>query len=115
MATKDPSSISLTDIAIIGMSGRFPGASTLEQFWRNLCDGVESISTFTQDSAGPNQVVTGGRLEGKDLFDASFFGFNPREAEITDPQHRLMLECAWASLESAGYDPDRYDSSVGVF
>jgi len=115
MATKDPNSVSFTDIAIIGMSGRFPGASTLEQFWRNLCNGVESISTFTQDSAAPNLAVTGGRLEGADLFDASFFGFNPREAEITDPQHRLMLECAWAALESAGYDPDRYTGSIGVF
>ena len=93
------------DIAIIGMAGRFPGAANVDEFWRNLKSGVESISFFSDEellAAGvdpavfnaPNYVKAGGALEGIDLFDASFFGFTPREAEIMDPQQRLFLECA---------------------
>src|SRR5580765_712170 len=112
MSTSESNSV-FTDVAIIGMNGRFPGATTLEEFWQNLCNGVESVCTFSNpDSARP---ITGGRMKGTDLFDAGFFGFNPREAEVTDPQHRLMLECAWASLEAAGYDPYSYTGSIGVF
>ncbi len=114
------------DIAIIGMAGRFPGAANLDQFWRNLKAGVESISFFSDEellAAGvdpailnaPNYVKAGGMLEGIDLFDASFFGFTPREAEIMDPQQRLFLECAWESLESAGYDAEQYPGSIGVY
>lgn len=115
MATTDLNSVSFTDIAIIGMSGRFPGAWTLEQFWHNLCSGIESISTFTAKPGDSSRPVAGGRLEGADLFDASFFGFNPREAEVTDPQHRIMLECAWAALEAAGYNAESYPDPIGVF
>jgi non-ribosomal peptide synthase protein (TIGR01720 family) len=117
---------SLDGIAIIGMTGRFPGARNIDQFWHNLRDGVESISVFTEaelaeagiESAllnAPNYVKAGAVLEDVDLFDASFFGFNPREAALTDPQHRLFLECAWEALESAGYDSDRYDGAIGVY
>ena len=113
-------------IAIIGMSGRFPGASDIHQFWRNLCDGAESISTFTDDqllSTGENPalinssgyVKAGALLQGIDLFDAEFFGFTPREAEATDPQHRIFLECAWEAMENAGYNPDQYRGRIGVF
>lgn len=113
-------------IAIIGMSGRFPGAFTIDRLWQNLCNGVESITTFTDDqllSAGedpvllsePAYVKASAVLEGVDLFDADFFGFTPREAETTDPQHRLFLECAWEALENAAYDPDQYAGKIGVF
>src|ERR1700759_845557 len=88
-------------IAIIGMACRFPGADSCEQFWRNLRDGVESISFFSdQDlrSAGvsdkslgnPDYVKARGVLRNVDLFDAPFFDFSPREAEILDPQHRIF-------------------------
>ncbi|HYV13041.1 MAG TPA: SDR family NAD(P)-dependent oxidoreductase, partial [Pyrinomonadaceae bacterium] len=115
-----------SSIAIIGMAGRFPGAVNLARFWENLRDGVESISFFTDeemDDAGtPRENYTheafvgaGGVLDGVDLFDASFFNYSPREAEVIDPQHRLFLECAWEALESAGYDSENYRGSLGVF
>ncbi len=117
---------SMDGIAIIGMTGRFPGAMNIDQFWRNLSAGVESISFFTEaelEKAGvesallsaPNYVKAGAVLEDIDLFDASFFGFNPREAALTDPQHRIFLECAWEVLESAGYDSERFDGAIGVY
>src|SRR6201996_7015013 len=112
-------------IAIVGMSGRFPGARNVDQFWRNLKAGVESVSRFTdgelEDSFGddvrnaPNFVKARPILEDVDLFDADFFGMYAREAELTDPQHRVFLECAWEALESAGYDPRTYSGSIGVF
>ncbi|MEH2082703.1 MAG: beta-ketoacyl synthase N-terminal-like domain-containing protein [Nostoc sp.] len=114
------------DVAVIGISGRFPKAENLEQFWQNLRDGVESISFFSAqelESAGidsttlsdPNYVKAAVPLEHIDLFDASFFGYNPRDAEIMDPQHRIFLECAYGALENAGYDPQRYSGSIGVY
>ncbi len=120
------SSESMEGIAIIGMAGRFPGAKNIEAFWQNLRDGLESISVFTDEdlsAAGidpkvlkeSNYVKTGAVLDDIDLFDAAFFGFNPREAETTDPQHRLFLECAWEALENAGYDSQRCESRIGVY
>jgi acyl transferase domain-containing protein/acyl carrier protein len=117
---------SLEGIAIIGMSGRFPGAKNIEEFWQNLRDGVESISVFTNEEltdAGiapglldnPNHVKAGAVLEDVEYFDASFFGFNPKEAEMTDPQHRIFLECAWEALENAGYDTQRGESRIGIY
>lgn len=113
-------------IAVIGLAGRFPDADTIERFWQNLCDGRESVRRFTDeqlDRAGversllrdPAYVKAGVVLEGVELFDAAFFGFTPREAELTDPQHRIFLECAWEALEDAGYDPERDGRRVGVF
>jgi acyl transferase domain-containing protein/acyl carrier protein len=114
------------EIAIIGMAGRFPGANDIGQFWRNLRDGVEAITFFTDEelvAAGveanvlndPSYVKARGVLEGAELFDASFFGYSPREAEIMDPQQRLFLECAWQALEAAGYDSAAYRKPVGVY
>ena len=114
------------DIGIIGLSGRFPKAENIEQFWQNLRDGVESISFFSAqelesmgiDSAmlsDPNYVKAAVPLEHIDLFDASFFGYNPRDAEIMDPQHRIFLECACVALENAGYDPQTFSGSIGVY
>lgn len=113
-------------IAIIGMSGRFPGASSVEQLWQNICNGVETTTFFSDEellAAGvdpnlvhnPDYVKARPHLKDIDLFDASFFGYSPREAELTDPQHRLFLECAWEALELAGYDPYRYQGLIGVF
>src|SRR5437660_2240229 len=115
-----------TALAIVGMSGRFPGASDVQSFWRNLVDGMISIQTFSEQQlleAGlspelirhPQYVRAGTVLEGIKDFDASFFGFTPREAQCLDPQHRLFLECTWEALEQAGYPPDSYSGLIGVF
>ncbi|HEX6291106.1 MAG TPA: amino acid adenylation domain-containing protein [Herpetosiphonaceae bacterium] len=115
-----------TAIAIVGMSGRFPGARDVERFWQNLCAGSESITFFTDDellAAGidpallshPDYVKAGAILDDIELFDAGFFGYSPREAAIMDPQHRVFLECAWEALERAGYNPDAYEGGIGVF
>jgi acyl transferase domain-containing protein len=110
-------------IAVIGMAGKFPGAPNLDVFWQNLKNGVESITHFSPEelevpasiSESPNYVRARAIIDGVDLFDADFFGMQPREAEYTDPQHRLLLETAWQALESAGCDPEQFDGSVGVF
>ena len=114
------------EIAIIGMAGRFPGANNIDSFWRNLQNGVESISFFTDEELASTGVDTellsnhqyvkaGTVLEDIDLFDASFFGFTPRDAEITDPQHRIFIECVWQALENAGYDSETYTGQIGLF
>lgn len=119
-------SVTDSDIAIIGMAGRFPKAPDLDAFWRNLRDGIESVVPLTDEellSAGvdhallsnPNYVKSAVLLEDYDLFDPAFFGMTPRDAEIIDPQHRLLLECSWEVLESAGYDATRYSGAIGVF
>src|SRR5262249_38089682 len=121
-----PASRNGLEIAIIGLSGRFPGARNIKEFWENLRAGVDSISSLSDEellSAGtdqallsnPNYVRSRGIVEDIDLFDAEFFGYNPREAEIMDPQHRLFLECAWAALEDAGYGPQSCDDRVGIY
>jgi acyl transferase domain-containing protein len=113
-------------IAIIGMAGRFPKANNTSEFWRNLRDGIECITFFSDrelKQAGiepallqkPNYVKARGVLEGIDLFDAAFFGFSSRESEIMDPHHRLLLECAWEALEDAGYDSERFPGRIGIF
>jgi phthiocerol/phenolphthiocerol synthesis type-I polyketide synthase E len=110
-------------IAVIGMAGKFPGAPNLAAYWQNLRNGVESITHFSEHelevspaiSGNPQYVRARGIMEGVDLFDADFFNINPREAEYTDPQHRLLLETAWEALENAGYDTERFAGSIGVF
>jgi phthiocerol/phenolphthiocerol synthesis type-I polyketide synthase E len=114
------------EIAIVGMAGRFPQASDLNAFWHNLRSGVEAIMTFSDEelaAAGvsetlrgnPAYVRSGAVLDNADLFDAAFFGYYPREAQILDPQQRIFLECAWAALENAGYAPGAPHRSIGVF
>ncbi|MBN3884987.1 MAG: acyltransferase domain-containing protein [Nostoc sp. JL34] len=116
----------LKGIAVIGMAGRFPGAKNVAQFWQNLCNGVESISLFNDEDLmaqgvdpaclqDPNYVKAGFVLEDIEMFDASFFGYSPREAEILDPQQRVFLECAWSALENAGYDPKSDNNLIGVY
>jgi amino acid adenylation domain-containing protein len=112
-------------IAIIGLSGRFPGAGNVEQFWRNLVEGVESITRFAEHELedsfdvavrrSPEYVKARPILDDVDQFDAGFFGMQAREAELTDPQQRMFLECAWEALEDAGYDPARYPGAIGVY
>ena len=124
--TNEMNNLDGSEIAIIGLSGRFPGAPNIETFWQNLRSGVESVSFFSDQElleAGvdlqliqnPRYVKAASLLDGVAMFDASFFGINHREAEMTDPQHRLLLECAWEALENAGYDPYRYTGSIGVY
>ena len=116
--------INNSDIAIIGLSGRFPGADNIDAFWQNLLQGIESISFFSDEElelversvlSHPNYVKAGAVLPNIDKFDASFFGYSNKEAELIDPQQRLFLECAWSALENAGYDPGNYKGLVGVY
>lgn len=113
-------------IAIIGMSGRFPGAPNVEEYWHNLRAGVESISRFTatelaQDPSlarhlrQPNFVMAHGMLTGIEYFDHLFFDYPPVEAELIDPQQRVFLEEASAALEAAGCDPERFPGLIGVY
>jgi acyl transferase domain-containing protein/acyl carrier protein len=113
-------------IAIVGMAGRFPGARSVDELWRNLVNGVESVSELDPlkwaETVGvhpallerPDLVKMKPRIDDEFLFDAGFFGYTPREAQILDPQQRLFLECAWEALESAGYDSERFSGAIGV-
>jgi polyketide synthase PksJ len=114
------------DVAVIGMSGRFPGAANVDELWANLSAGKECIRFFTDEELAaegvppsvrtrPDYVPAHGYLEGTKLFDAAFFAYTPKEAELIDPQQRLFLEEAWHALESAGYDPTRYAGDIAVF
>ena len=120
------SSSSDSDIAVIGMSCRFPGAPTINEFWVNLRDGVESISFFSEQEliasgvdpavlATPNYVKASPTPLDVELFDAEFFGFAPAEARIMDPQHRIFLECAWEALEDSGWRPGAKEHVIGVY
>jgi len=112
-------------VAIIGMSGRFPGASDVEEFWRNIAAGKVTISHFSpseleaRNSAGlengPDYVPARGVLDDPGMFDAEFFGISPRDAESMDPQHRIFLETCWNTLEDAGYDQSTYPGQIGLF
>ena len=114
------------DIAIVGLAGRFPGARNVREFWRNVCEGRETVSFFSPEelqSAGidpavladPNYIRAKGVIDDVEMFDAGFFGINPPEAEVMDPQHRIFLECAWEALEDASCDPSIYEGAIGVF
>ncbi|MEQ1506967.1 MAG: type I polyketide synthase, partial [Myxococcota bacterium] len=112
-------------VAIVGWAGRFPGAPSVDAFWRNLTGGVESLVTFDEDSVrracprafyeASDFVPRGYELADTDQFDAEFFGIGANEAQRLDPQHRLFLECCWEAVEDAGYDVDRIRGRVGVY
>jgi amino acid adenylation domain-containing protein len=115
-----------SDIAVIGLAGRFPDARNVTELWENVAAGHSSVRRFTdaelleagvspEELAQPSYVRAGVVLEGIDQFDASFFGFTPREAEIMDPQQRFLLECAVEALETAGYPNERHAGRIGVF
>lgn len=115
------------EVAVIGMAGRFPGASDIDAFWKNLCAGKESISFATDEELLALGVdkdlltdktyikVKGGLLKEWDHFDAAFFGYTPAEAELMDPQTRVFLQCAWNAVENAGYNTDNIKENVGVY
>ncbi|RAL24605.1 type I polyketide synthase [Thermoflavimicrobium daqui] len=118
--------INETAIAIIGMSGRFPGAENIDQFWCNLKNGIESIRQISDEELlrrgikedelnHPDYVKVLAAPTNITGFDAGFFGFTPREAQVLDPQQRLFFECAWEALESAAIVPDTTNQSIGVF
>jgi phthiocerol/phenolphthiocerol synthesis type-I polyketide synthase E len=113
-------------IAIVGLSCRLPGALSPAQFWDNLCHGVESVRFLTREEAlargldprladDPSHVRAVACPDDIDRFDAAFFGVTHREAEIMDPQQRILLECAWEALEDAGCDAGSYRGAIGVF
>lgn len=115
-----------TSIAIIGIAGRFPQASDMDAFWDNLKNGREGITFFTdtellaagvspQDLSQPDYVKARAVLEGVELFDAEFFGYNSREAQWMDPQQRIFLEQAHVALENAGYACGDAPLNIGVF
>ncbi len=105
----------LEGIAIIGMSGRFPGAPDIPTFWQNLIAGKDTLTRFAPDTSRPDYIAARGVLEDAALFDAHFFGITPREAERMDPQHRLFLEACANALESAGYDSHVYPGEISLF
>jgi acyl transferase domain-containing protein len=126
MSSSDTPEFPPTAVAVIGMAGRFPGSPDVDAFWRNLRDGVEGITRFTEDElraegvsedvlAMPSYVRARGCVEGTDRFDASFFNYRARDAELMDPQLRFFLEACWEAMESAGYDTSEYEGSVGVY
>jgi len=115
----------INGVAIIGIAGRFPGASNIDELWQNLCQGKESITFFNDDELdpgidpeaknNPKYVKARGIFGNIDEFDPRFFSMTPREAEIMDPQQRILLEIAWEAFENAGYNPESYGGLIGVF
>ncbi|MCP4176265.1 MAG: amino acid adenylation domain-containing protein [bacterium] len=114
------------DIAVIGLSGRFPGAGNIDEFWDNLKNGKESVTRFsdkelleigiTQDLLdNPDFIKSGAFIDDKECFDAGFFGYSPMDAEFMDPQIRLFHEISWSVLEDAGYNPEKFDGLIGVY
>lgn len=125
-ALEDASVPASPRIAIIGMAGRFPGAGDIDEFWQNLINGVESLTKLEPDQmraaglsesliANPNHVPFVPMLDDIEGFDARYFGYTAREAQIADPQQRIFLEVCHAALQHAGYDPARYAGRIGVY
>lgn len=115
-----------TNIAVVGMSCRFPGADSPEEFWQHLRDGKETITFFSKqeliaEGVDPelvedeDYVRAQGILRDVKGFDTGFFGLTPREAQIMDPQQRVFLECCWEALERAGYCTQKYSKHIGVY
>ena len=114
-----------SDVAIIGMAGRFPGADTIEALWDILVNGKETIHRFADDELdasipvaqrqSPYYVKARGIINQATDFDAGFFGINPKHAALMDPQQRVFLEVAWEALERSGHVPQKFDGSIGVY
>jgi acyl transferase domain-containing protein len=115
-----------TEIAVIGMSGRFPGAENINDFWANLRNGKEGISFFSNQELidiglpedalnSPSFVRASAYIDNKEFFDSELFGYIPSEAALMDPQMRLFHECCWGALEDAGYNSRKYEEKIGLF
>ncbi len=112
-------------VAIIGMVGRFPGAGNVDEFWRNLAEGLESTTFFEDEELDPSidpnlckdpsYVKARGIISGGETFDAAFFGINPLEAVVMDPQSRVFLELAYEALENAGYESESFEGLIGLY
>ncbi|BDI15508.1 hypothetical protein ANSO36C_13100 [Nostoc cf. commune SO-36] len=115
----------LDGVAIIGMVGRFPGAGNVDDFWRNLCEGLESTTFFEDEELDPSidpnlckdpsYVKARGIISGGETFDAAFFGVNPLEAVVMDPQARVFLELVYEALENAGYESESFEGLIGLY
>jgi phthiocerol/phenolphthiocerol synthesis type-I polyketide synthase E len=114
------------EVAVIGIAGRFPAARNIEEFWNNLKEGVESVTFFKdnrleeagrepQGAVDSHYINAAPIVEDTDCFDAPFFGYTGREAKVLDPQVRILLECAWETLEDAGYNPESYKELIGIY
>ncbi|MBL3658747.1 type I polyketide synthase [Fulvivirga sediminis] len=103
------------EIAVIGMAGRFPKSANLKEFWENLTKGVEGITFFDGKKPSQDYVPAYGVLADKEAFDPEFFGYSKREAEVMDPQMRVMHEEVWRGLEDAGYTPGLHREKTGLF
>ena len=127
-SSNEQPSPSIQPIAIVGMACRFPGAEGLAAFWRLLAagknavtegvpgSGVGRLGELFPDPAQSEACRFGGFIDGIDQFDAEFFRISPIEADLLDPQQRMMLETSWQALEDAGMDPERLKGSrTGVF
>ncbi|MCB9599819.1 MAG: alpha/beta fold hydrolase [Sandaracinus sp.] len=115
-----------SDIAIVGMAAHLPGARNVDEYWKNLVGGVESIRFYSDEELlaegvarehlrHPRYVKAAAPLPDMELFDGEFFGFSPKECAILDPQHRHFLECCWEALEDAGRPPESLDAPIGIF
>lgn len=115
-----------TDVAIVGMAGRFPGAPSPDALWRRVVAGDDCLTDFARDELivsgvrpanvdDASYVPRGGVLDGVEMFDAGFFGVGQRDAALMDPQHRHFIECCWDALETAGHVPERFAGAIGVF
>jgi acyl transferase domain-containing protein/thioesterase domain-containing protein len=113
-------------IAIVGMSCRFAGARSPDEFWKLLSEGRDAVETFSEEellAAGvapsvlrnPDYVRRGAPLQDMECFDPALFGLSKRDAAIMDPQHRHFLECSWEALEDAGHTPQGFEGVIGVF
>lgn len=112
-------------IAIIGMAGKFPGASTIEELWEVLREGRETTTFFKKEELDPSisedikndpdYVPARGIIKDAAFFDAAFFGISPKLAELMDPQQRVFLEISRDVLERSGHLPEHYDGTIGVF
>ena len=117
--------VNITDIAVIGMTCRFPKAKNPAAYLENIKSGQRCTDTFDKESCShlgiyekgqaSNYVPVSGVIDGIELFDAEFFGITPSEASLMDPQHRILLECAWEALESSGYITKNNGNSIGVY
>ena len=115
-----------SDVAIVGMAAHLPGARTIDEYWKNLVEGVESVRFYSDEELlaegvpkahlrHPRYVKAAAELQDMELFDGELFGFSPKESAILDPQHRHFTECCWEALEDAAHMPESFEGPIGIF